>query len=258
MPESNPGWFDPQVRLPRKGQEVWVRTKDSREQPARFDVAFTHGWPQGVSWAVESQPVALRFVDVVLWIPLDAFPGVMSAPEALPEPREGEPGVPANDGLGLARELREALDHTATVLSVLHDGQMEWSPHPSIPTLRVLACRVVRIVARIRWMIELESVERSFEPDLPDLQTANAVRSTFSADADELDTLIDSLATETLQQPWTLERDGEVLTRQSRSDALRAYGLGPLLTHRAEMALLMTAMNVPVPHPYQTWTFEEH
>jgi hypothetical protein len=123
--------------------------------------------------------------------------------------------------------------------------------------VRVLACRIVRIVARIRWIIELESVERSFEPDLPDLRTTQEILATYSADATELDALIDSITPELLGQPWTLERNGEVVTRQPRADALRAYGLGPLLTHRAEIALLLTAMNVPVPHPYATWAFED-
>ena len=54
-----------------------------------------------------------------------------------------------------------------------------------------------------------------------------------------------------------MERNGDVVAQMSRDAALRQFGLSPLVYHKAEAALLMTALGVHVPPPNPIWTFSD-
>lgn len=251
MSSFPPGWLDPRTQIPRRDQIVRVLTTHGTDHAAQFVVVHTEEWPSGASWLLRGNGESIRFREVVAWSPdASAHP-----------PREApvRPEAPAADGPPPPRPaiLDEALtevDRTGAVLRLLPVEPIDWSPHPDIPNLRVLAQRLVRIVARMGWIMELEGVELSFEPDLPDLRTPDEIVATYEANADTVREWADRLDGAALQAPWLLERNGVQVTRIPRGNALRVFGLTPLVYHRAEVALLLTAMGIRAPHPYPLWS----
>ena len=153
--------------------------------------------------------------------------------------------------------MTDEIARAAALLRLMPPTHLDWSPHPDLPTLRTLARRLIRIVARIRWIVEIEVVELSFEPDLPALDTLPEIVATFEAATASAAEMMLALTGAALRATWTLERDGVPVAEYRRGDALRVYGLRPLVVHQAEIALLLTAMELPAPHPYPEWRFSD-
>ena len=260
------GWHDPAHRVPRQGQDVRVWTRRGSDRQARFAVAYTDHWPAGASWTVDQGERALPFEEVLAWSPrLDQpYPAAQPAPAPVPAPAPSAPAAePAPPGPApparpaILREVTAEIAQTGDVLRRLPSSQLDWSPHRSIPSIRVLALRLVRLVARIEWVLDLDSVETAFEPDLPHLSEPDEIIATFLANAESVNALAGRLTAADLRAPWVLERNGEPVARLPRGDALRQFGLTPLVYHRGEAALLMTAVGVDVPSPCPQWAFRE-
>ncbi|WP_412063443.1 DinB family protein [Rubrivirga sp. IMCC45206] len=247
-------WYAAAARLPRRDQSVRVRTGTGHFPLARFEVAFTEDWPAGVSWVLGSDQ-RLPFSDVVAWTPDVEAPAPEPDPppvaEPVPEPDTPRP-LPA-----LAAELQSEVERTKAVLRLLPQSLMDWSPHPDIPTLSTLALRTVRIAARIGWMLDLDEMEQSFEPDVPDFETVDQIFVSYSANAEEVAELIEALDGERLSQPWRLVRNGGLVSEMPRGNALRWYGLTPLIHHRAEISIMLRALGIHPPHLYPGWAFTD-
>ena len=255
VPTIPPGWADPATQIPRRDQIVRVLTAHGTDHAAQFVVVHTDDWPSGASWSLRSRDETLPFAEVVAWSP---------DPEAHPPHENNDPEDPAapeaatpSPRPALFDEVIDEVDRTAAVLRLLPVEPIDWSPHPDIPNLRVLAHRLVRIVARVGWILELDSIELSFEPDLPDLPTPGEIVETFEANATTIREMADRLGGEDLRAPWLLERNGVPIVRLPRGNAVRVFGLTPLVYHRAEVALLLTAMGIHVPHPYPLWAIRD-
>ncbi len=229
-----------------------VLTRHGVDHRAQFVVAHTDAWPSGASWMASHGRAPLPFAEVVSWSPDPDTP--LPAPSAPHKP--SEPTAPAPRPAILSEVLIE-VERTGAVLRLLPPDQLDWSPHPDIPSLRVLSGRLVRLVARIGWILELESVELLFEPDLPHLQTPDEIVETYTANEETVHETVAGLTGDDLRAPWLLERNGEPVARLTRGDALRSFGLTPLVYHRGELALLLTAIGIGVPHPYPLWAFKE-
>ena len=244
-----PAWHDVSVRVPRRDQVVRVLTVRGVDHAARFAVAHTDGWPSGASWALLNGQANLPFHDVVAWSDdSEARPPRPTAP--------AEAGAPAEPPAVLGEVLTE-VERTGAVLRLLPPEHLAWSPHPEIPPLHTLALRLVRIVARVGWILDLDDIELSFEPDLPDLPTVNDLVRTYAANEAEVRRLAGRVDAAALRAPWSLEQNAAPLARTTRGRALRLFGLTPLVYHRGEMALMLTALGVRVPHPYPLWAFSE-
>lgn len=252
-----PVWFDATSRVPRQGQHVRVLTHAGVDHAAYFEVSHTDDWPSGASWALENGQSSLPFHHVARWSP-DPTAQPPRRPAPPPEPPPSEPPPPAEPAQPAI--LAEALDQirqTETLLQVLPADQYDWAPHPHIATLRTLARRLVRIVARMGWVLELDAVEVMFEPDLPDFDTSEGLVETFRANASTVRALTAETSADDLRAPWRLERNGEVVAEMSRGHALRRFGVAPMVYHRGEAAVLLTALGLTAPHPYPEWSFRE-
>ena len=249
-------WFDLEARLPRRGQVVRIATRSGADHEARFVVQHTRDWPSGAWWELTNGRTTHPFSHVVRWSP---------DPKARPprpglEPERPLPRDPVRDRDVPPAILSEALleiERTGEALRLFPTSHYDWSPHPDIATIRTLALRLVRIVARIGWVLELETLELLFEPDLPDFAEPADIAETYAANAETVRDLVPSVTGADLRQPWTLERNGETVVTLERGDALRRFGLTPMVYHRGEAAVLMTALGLRAPHPYPLWAFDD-
>ena len=255
------GWFSPRERVPRRDQPVRIWTVDGVDRAARFAVAHTDDWPSGAGWAVHNGQELLPFASVQSWSPDPDTPRPAPPPAAAPAPEppppEPEP-APASPTPAIARELVVQVEHVGRLLRRLPEPHLGWTPHPMVPPLGVLALRLVRVVARMDWILDLDYLEILFEPDLPQFATVNEIVSTFDANASSVKSLAGALTADALRQPWRLERDGQVVSDVPRGDALRTFGLTPLAYYRGEAALMMSALGVDLPLPDPVWRFKDH
>ncbi|PAP76977.1 DinB family protein [Rubrivirga marina] len=257
-----PAWYDATARVPRQGQLVRIVTQGGVDHAAFFEVTHTDDWPAGVAWVLENGRSSLPFDQVVLWSP---DPSAVAPNRSEPPPDETPPDE-APSGPEFASEperpaiLTEALfeiEQTETVLKSLPPDQYDWTPHPDIATLRTLSRRLVRIVARMSWVLELDALEVMFEPDLPQFKTPAELIETYRSNADTVRSLIPTTTPDDLQGTWRLERDGVEIARMSRGSALRRFGIAPMVFHRGEASVMLTALGLVPPHPYPEWAFRE-
>ncbi|WP_412063440.1 DinB family protein [Rubrivirga sp. IMCC45206] len=243
-------WYDPKSRLPRPSQLVLVLTTRGSRQAARFAVAYTEAWPQGASWVLQRSGDAVPFEDVTVWSPDVGAerPGLVDASA----PMSGESAAPPP---AIATEIVAEIVRTGDLLRKIPPEHLDWSPHPQVPTLRTLALRVVRIVARVGWILDLDSIELTYEPDLSELVTVDQMVTAYLANQRAVRRLAAETDGAALREPWQLERNGAVVARLARGNAVRLFGLVPVVHHRAEMAMMLTALGVRTEHPYGPWAF---
>ncbi len=222
---------------------------------AEFAVAYTDSWPDGVSWRLGRDGRSLPLHDAERWTPnlkaeLPALKPALDAPAGASPP--APVGPPA-----IALELQDEVAETGQVLARVPSQYLDWSPHPNVPTLRTLGCRVVRVVARIGWILDLNEIELAFEPDLPVLSTLDEIVATYRANEAVARGLAATIDGEALRAPWRLERNGAPVAETTRGEALRRFGLRPVVHHRAEITLMLAAVGVETPDPSRPWPFQD-
>ena len=235
-PEST--WYRPAQRVPARNQVVRIRTRSGQIWSAAFQVAYTEDWPAGVSWNIGGGRAPLRFSDVSAWT---------DVPEKKAGPAEVDP-TPA-----IVREAVDEIEHTRDVLALLPPDRLRWAPHPDIPSLQVIAWRLVRTVQRISWIASRDEVDRSVLPRIQPMRTPELIADTFSEVTAQAEEALSSLTADDLRQAWTLLDEGIQVVDMPRGDVLRSFGIRPLVYHRAEMCLLLTALDLTPPHPYPEW-----
>ena len=253
---SSPDWYDPAHRVPRRDQVVRVHTRTGVDHVAQFVVNHTDDWPSGASWSLGNDHAWLPFADVERWSP---------DPQARPPGRPPAPdpatslahsltpaGAPA-----IVAEIQTEIRRSSALLRLIPPDHIDWSPSPSLPTLRVLAQRLVRIAARISWILEFDEVELAFEPTSSDLAAVTDLVASYDANVDAILALMETTDGASLRAPWELLEHGEPVARMPRGTALRELGITPTVYHRGEAAMLLASLGVTPPHPYPVWAFKD-
>lgn len=243
-------WQAANQRLPPRGQRVLVLTRRGVVHEATFEVAYTDSWPEGVSWRLANGHTAIPFTDAAYWTDDLAAP----PPEATSD-ANSEDDAPPHVPPAITGELRVELAETGRVLAQLPAAHLDWAPHPAVPTLRQLSYRVVRVAARIGWILDLAEVELTFEPDFPVLETVDQIVTAYQANEAVATKLALRVDGEGLRAPWRLERNGHLVAEMPRGTALRRFGLRPVVQHRGELTLMLSALGVPTADSTSEWPF---
>lgn len=234
-----------------------VLSKRGVVHEAEFAVEYTDSWPEGVSWKLSRSEHALPLEDVAIWSPDLTVKPPARKPEAAAEPEAPKPEAVPKGPPAISLELQEEVAETGVILARVPAQYLDWSPHPNVPTLRALGCRLVRVVARIGWILDLDELELAFEPDLPTFETIDEIVATYRANEAVARGLAQTIDQEALRAPWRLERNGTPVIELSRGSAVRRFGLRPVVHHRAEIALMLAAIGVGTPNPSHPWPFKE-
>lgn len=249
LPALPVGWYNLADRVPRRDQAVRILTQRGTDHRAQFVVAYTDAWPSGASWLLPSHD-ALPFADVLMWSPdPDAMPPRGIGPAQADEGPESTSPRPA-----ILNEVIIEVERTGTLLLLLPTDHLDWSPHADIPTLRVLSWRLVRLVARIGWILELDKLDVDLEPEI---DVEGGIAEAYEANEEGVRAAVVRLGAEAMRASWRLERGGQAVARLPRGDALRTFGLTPLVYYRGQLAELLTALGVDVPTPSPLWPFRE-
>ena len=160
-------------------------------------------------------------------------------------------------------DLERELAVTRNVLAALPLNQFDWKPHDKSMSLGQLAIHVATLA---EWATD------ALAHDLLDFATAPRPPKRV-ADSAELLKLFDEKVAllraaaanfdpHTWHSTWTLKNGTQVFTSQPRSKVYRIWSLNHLIHHRAQLALYLRLLNLPVPTVYfntaddPTWRFD--
>lgn len=245
------GWYRLEERIPRRNERVRIVKANGLDMEARFEVAYTSNWPSGASWRVASQEAALPFSDVIAWS-LNATTSLADAVVT-----EASPAPESDTDAWLLQALRHDIEQTQQLLRRIPPSHIDWSPRSGVPSMRALSLRLISIVARTEWILDLDVVEAYLEPEVPDLPGLSEIVYTFDANAASVVELLGSGTGVDLSAPWRLERNGHLLVELSRANALQEFSLSSLAYHRGALSLLLSALGVPVPPSDPIWGFQD-
>ncbi len=137
------------------------------------------------------------------------------------------------------------------VLERLPEDKFDWKVHEKSMSAGSLAMHVAGL---LQWMID------TMESDELDLETVKPPRTKADGRDDLLKTFDDNAAAvkaamakmddAALTKEWTLRRGDQVMYRNSRATILRVWCLSHLIHHRAQLAVYLRLLNVPVPAIY--------
>ncbi len=253
-------WIPLTAQVPRKDQLVRVMTIGGIEHRAVFTVAYTTDWPEGASWMPTKDEEVLSFWDVWIWSqnPEASAPTLEEA--WTPEPVESVPAPALNEEdrvyhPALATALLDEISRGKVLLAGLDDGGLGWSPQPSIPSVGTLACRALRVLERIQWIVEIDETERTLEPSPVELSTAKEIQDAYANGAKPVRAALENLTDDALEEPWKLTYTGRPRVEITRAEALLIYGLRPLVSVTAELSVLIRALGHTIEHPTPEWPF---
>lgn len=160
--------------------------------------------------------------------------------------------------MALAKALLPEFEHeTATLRRVIERipaGRMDCRPHSKSFTLHDLANHLVTIPG---WAITtLKETELDF--GLPETQakqpkpsaTTEGLLRTLDAAVEGALNALNQASDEDFQVVWTLKNNGQILFAMPRIAVYRGFVMNHLIHHRAQVAVYLRMLEVPVPSIY--------
>ncbi len=153
----------------------------------------------------------------------------------------------------LVAELDREMPGTRRALERVPEGQNDWKPHEKSMQLGYLAGLVATMPGWIVSMVtedQLDLASPGRYASRPFDSTAELVRA-FDAAAAEARASIAATADERLlRTTWRLLMNGQVLSEESRYEAVRVGALNHLYHHRAQLTTYLRLNQAPVPSLY--------
>jgi uncharacterized damage-inducible protein DinB len=153
----------------------------------------------------------------------------------------------------LVVELDRELRGTRRALERVPEGQNDWKPHDKSTTLGYLAGMVAAMPGWIVSMVADDHLDlaapgrfgiKEFE------STAELLRTFDEAAAAGRAALAGTTDAHLLSTTWQLRMDGQVLSQETRYEAIRGGALNHLYHHRAQLTTYLRLNEKPVPSLY--------
>jgi uncharacterized damage-inducible protein DinB len=150
------------------------------------------------------------------------------------------------------------LDHeaglTRKVLERLPADKWDWTPHPKSMSIRQLASHIATIPhwGAVTLATESFDINPPGGPDFtpPEYDTPAEALAGFSRSADEFRAALAGASDEAMKAPWSLLKGGQTVFTQPRVGVLRGLIIKHIVHHRAQLALYLRLLDLPVPSIY--------
>ena len=143
------------------------------------------------------------------------------------------------------------MTRTAAVLRALPDEGLDWAPHPRSYPLGRLAMHVATLPGWMRAYTTRDEYDMGQGGPGPPTPTSVAeVIDAFADAATRGRTALAACTDEQLRQPWTLRRDGALIARMTRGEAIATFALQHLAHHRGQLTVYLRMLERPVPPLY--------
>lgn len=143
------------------------------------------------------------------------------------------------------------MTRTAAVLRVLPESALGWTPHPTSYPLGRLAMHLAAVPGWMRAYTTGDGYDMGPGGPGPPVPTHVADVIDAFADASARGRAALAMCTDDdLRRPWTLRRDGAVITTMTRAEAIATFALLHLAHHRGQLTVYLRQLGFPVPPIY--------
>ena len=145
-------------------------------------------------------------------------------------------------------EFDQEMAVTRRVLERVPDDRATWKPHPKSFSLAHLTQLVATMPGWIARTLQQPAIDLAGGPGYS-VEPAKALLERFDQLTREAHDAIGSTRADDLAAPWSLKRGEMVLITLPRAVAVRQH-LSHLVHHRAQLAVYLRLLDVPVPSMY--------
>ncbi len=154
----------------------------------------------------------------------------------------------------LLPEYNQETAKTRTVLERVPEDQLGWKPHPKSFSLQALLCHVANLPSWIPLTLDREVLDMApagAEPwKTPQFDRRDQWLAAFDANVAAGRAALEQLTDAQAAQTWTLAAAGQTLFSAPKGSVLRGFVFNHLVHHRAQLAVYLRLLDVPVPGIY--------
>lgn len=150
---------------------------------------------------------------------------------------------------GLA-DYEHELGVTRRVLARVPEAHLAWKPHAKSFSLGQLARHVAQIPNWLTVTLETSELDGANLPRLPEPTTTKEILDAFEAHAAESLAALKAAPAETFRAPWSLRMGDHVIFTQPKGGVSRGFVISHMIHHRAQLAVYLRLLDVPVPSIY--------
>ena len=158
--------------------------------------------------------------------------------------------IPMPIATALLPELEHELATTRKVLERLPEQRFSWKPHAKSMTLHDLAGHLVHVVAWGPVTIQTSELDAAKGFERPRFETTAQILASFDKNAAAYRAALAKASDAELGEKWTFRAGPKVFFSQPKVGVLRGFVMNHLIHHRAQLALYLRLLDVPVPSIY--------
>lgn len=148
-------------------------------------------------------------------------------------------------------DLEQEMATTRRVLERVPGDRLEWRPHPRSWALGELATHLTNIPHWNVATVTLDGMDLAGTPPrATPLGSTEELLAAFDRNVAELSEALNAADDDTLRRGWTLRHGERVILSRPRVALLRTVGISHIVHHRAQLALYLRLLDVPVPGIY--------
>ena len=147
-------------------------------------------------------------------------------------------------------EFDHEMAQTRRVLERVPEDKLDWRPHPKSMTLGRLAMHVAEIPGLAGAVAALPALDITNVDFNRVASSRQDLFDTFDKVSAEARGAIVALQDGSLGDEWTVTFRGQTVLKQPRAAAYRGFAMNHLIHHRAQLAVYLRLLDVPVPGLY--------
>ena len=150
----------------------------------------------------------------------------------------------------ILREMDQEAAATRRLLERVPEEQLKWRPHPRSDSLGQLALHVAQIPGAVSAITTLDVFEAPSFQDRPEAVSRRQLLETFEEGLAAARKIVSGMDEAKLAEPWTLQRNGQVVFTSPRGDIVRTILLNHYYHHRGQLSVYLRMLDVPLPSIY--------
>lgn len=148
-------------------------------------------------------------------------------------------------------ELKHEGTSTKRMLEKVPEEKFDWKPHEKSMSLGRLSSHVAELygfMTSIVTMDEIDFAKGHYKAYFP--KTSQELLELFKEKLDEVVQTLQETGDEEMQSPFTLRSGEHVIATLPRIVAIRSMAMNHIIHHRAQIAVYLRLLDVPVPGLY--------
>ncbi len=141
---------------------------------------------------------------------------------------------------------------TLKMLERLPAEQLEWQPHAKSMSLGRLAWHIASIPKAVGRMLDAGEFELTTARPAPAPPAGADIVGEFKRNLDDMRLRVKAFDDDTIRQPFTLKRGGEVVQTMPKIAVLRNIYMNHTIHHRGQLSVYLRLLDVPLPAIYGT------